>query len=41
MKDFKIFVEGIADQIFIRQYIAFIKGINEKVRGEKRKVQDW
>jgi len=35
MKDFKIFVEGIADQIFIRQYIAFIKGINEKEIPEK------
>lgn len=28
MNNFKIFVEGVADTTFIRQYIAFIEGIN-------------
>lgn len=39
MEDFKIFVEGIADTTFIRQYIAFVKGVTIGEVSEKNIIQ--
>ena len=39
MNDFMIFVEGIADKVFIRQYIAFIEGVPIRTISEEKIIQ--
>ena len=39
MNDFRIFVEGVADKVFIRQYIAFIKGVPVRDISEEKIIQ--
>ena len=39
MSEFRIFVEGVADKVFIRQYIAFIKGVAIGDISEKEIIQ--